>query len=121
LSCGNQKVETDQNGRLALDYRCELTPKRVWWSYKLSTAIQSIVVGTVQEMGLRWWKDGVSQPQNAPHSEGAAYNFHGTMNPTPIGSLLDYQDVFTFRHNVGSGGTAQVVFAGSVLTTRTEG
>jgi len=62
----------------------------------------------------------VSMPQNAPHVEGAAYQFHGTMKPVPIGSILDYQDVYTFRHNVGSGGTAQVVWAGSLRLKKTE-
>ncbi len=119
LGCGNQRVNSDSNGRLTLDYRCDLTPKRLQWSYKLSTAVQSIVVGNVNETGLRWWKNGVAQPQNAPHTVPASYLFHGTMNPTPIGSTVQFQDYMTFRHNVGSGGTGSVTWAGSAELTRT--
>ncbi len=42
------------------------------------------------------------------------YTLHGTMNPVYVNDILDYQDYLTFRHNIGSGGTASVTFAGSV-------
>jgi hypothetical protein len=118
LGCGNQRVNTDSNGRFTIDYRCDLSPKRLQWSYKLSTAVQGIVVGTVNEQGARWWKDGASMLQNVPHVVGAAYTFHGTFNPVAIGSNVDYQDYMSFRHNVGPGGTASVTWAGSALTTK---
>jgi len=121
LSCGNGLATSDSNGRLTLDYACHLTPKRLFWSYKLSATVRKIVVGPVSESGLRWWRNGASQPQNAPHVEGAAYLFHGTMKPVPLKSDVDYQDVLTFRHNIGSGGTARVVWAGSVVTKKVEG
>lgn len=119
LGCGNQRVETDSNGRFTIDYRCDLSPKRLQWSYKLSAGVQAIVVGLVTERGADWWKNGAPQPRNAPHTVGAGYLYHGTFSGVPIGSGVDYQDYLTFRHNVGSGGTGSVVWAGSVQTTRT--
>lgn len=41
------------------------------WGFKLSPAVQAIVVGNVNEDGLRWWRDGVSQAKNSPHVEAA--------------------------------------------------
>lgn len=119
LGCGNQRVDLDSNGRFTIDYRCDLSPKRLQWTYKLSPEVRAIIVSPVTERGADWWKDGAPQPRNAPHLEGASYQFHGTFSGTPIGSGVDYQDVLTFRHNVGSGGTGTVVWAGSVQTTRT--
>ena len=118
LSCGNTWTASDSNGRIRLSYRCDLSPKRVQWDYKL--AICAIVVSPVKEQGLRWWRGGVSQPQNAPHTEGCLYNWHGTMNPVPVLSSVDYQDHFTFRHNVGSGGSGSVTFAGSYTSHQCE-
>jgi hypothetical protein len=36
------------------------------------------------------------------------------MVPVWNGDIIDYQDVLTWRHNIGPGGTAVVAFAGSV-------
>ena len=35
------------------------------------------------------------------------------MNPVYVGDIIDYQDLFTYQHNIGSGGTARLTFAGS--------
>ncbi|WP_143510777.1 hypothetical protein [Pseudonocardia sp. Ae717_Ps2] len=34
-----------------------------------------------------------------------------------VNDVLDYQDLFTYRHNLGGGGTAKLVFAGSLRLT----
>ncbi len=121
LSCGNDLSNSDSNGTLTLQYNCSTKTRTVPWGYNLSAAVRKIVVGTVAEDGLRWWKNGSSMPKNAGHVVAAGYHFHGTMKPVANGNTLDYQDVFKFRHNVGSGGSAVLTFAGTVHLHQNEG
>lgn len=78
--------------------------------------MRAIVVGNVNETGLRWWRNGAAMPQNSPHLVPANYLFHGSMTYATRGSTIDYQDYMTFRHNVGPGGTASITWAGRVHT-----
>ncbi|WP_018687190.1 hypothetical protein [Actinokineospora enzanensis] len=63
---------------------------------------------------MRWWRNSYVQPKNSPHNVPKNYIFHGTFNPVYGSDHLDYQDYFTFRHNVGSGGTGSLTIAGAV-------
>ncbi|WP_162907587.1 hypothetical protein [Allorhizocola rhizosphaerae] len=71
------------------------------------------MVGNVSEMGLIWWVNGHRAGQNASHFVPPSYQFHGTMNPVLSVSYVQFQDYFTWRHNIGSGGTAARTIAGS--------
>ncbi len=75
-------------------------------------------MGNITETGLSWWRKGAAMPQNAPHVVPPSYTLHGSMTPVPYNSRVEYQDYITFRHNVGSGGTASVTWAGRVTTLR---
>ncbi|MFC0530261.1 hypothetical protein [Phytohabitans kaempferiae] len=117
LNCGEGANFQDSNGTFSVQYNCAST-RTLPWGYRISAAVQAIVVGNVNETGLRWWLNGAAKPQNAPHNVPPSYTIHGTMTPVISYSYVDYQDYMTFRHNVGSGGTGTLTFAGSLALTQ---
>jgi len=114
LTCQTHLDRSDSNGSWTLQYVCSADYAVLNWGFRLSPANQATVVGPVNEDGLRWWRNSVEQPKNAPHVVPADYLFHGTMKLVYNGDTVDYQDYLTWRHNIGPGGTAAVTFAGSV-------
>jgi hypothetical protein len=103
----------DSNGSFSYQYACN-SPRTIAWAFVLSATNQATVVGLVNEMGLRYWCNSALLGQNSPHSEPAGYLFHGTMIPVAADCLINFQDYFTWRHNIGSGGTAVLAQAGSL-------
>lgn len=114
LWCWGSIVDQDSNASFDIQYSCN-SPRTLAWGLKLKPAVQRIVVGNVSEGGLTWWRNLAYAGKNAPHTVPPSYLFHGTMNPVYAGNDIDYQDYITFRHNVGSGGTGSVTWAGSVV------
>jgi hypothetical protein len=115
IRCGNRVVATDGNGKFEIAYSCTSKGRSLVWGFRLSAQVQAIIVGLVNETGLRWWRNGSERPRNAPHTAAPSYQFHGTMSPVSSGNDIDYQDYLTFRHDLGSGGSGSVSFAGSVI------
>ncbi len=103
----------DSNGSFSYQRRCNAV-HTVLWGFQLSASNQATVVGLVNEVGLRWWCDYQYIGQNAPHTEPPYYLFHGVMNPVYTGTYVDFQDYLTWRHNIGSGGTASLAVAGTL-------
>jgi hypothetical protein len=118
ISCEGSGAWSDSNGKLSLQYTCTKGTGYLAWGFKLSAAVRAIVVGNINETGLRWWLNGKAKPQNAPHVVPPSYLLHGTMSGASTGSTVDYQDYITFRHNVGSGGTGSVTWSGRVHTLK---
>ena len=114
IYCNSYDAFADANGRYTIQRACASTSAP--WGYRFSAQVQSICVPyTVNERGMKWWKNGAAMPMNAPHSSmGCGYWFHGTYKPVANGSKVDYEDVFTFRHNVGSGGRAVITVVGKL-------
>lgn len=113
MLCGSRISRGDANGYFDIAYQCG-TRRTLPWGFQLSNAVQAIVVSNVTERGLEWWRNGAFAGQNAGHVAPKDYRFHGNMGPVYAGNHIDYQDYLTFRHNVGSGGTGSVTFAGGV-------
>ncbi len=116
ISCEGSGNRSDSNGTLSLQYACISSSGTLAWGYRISPAVRAIIVSNVSESGLRWWRNGVSMPQNAPHVVPKDYTIHGSMTPTYNNNRVEYQDYMTFRHNVGSGGTGSITWAGRVTT-----
>ncbi|WP_328989547.1 hypothetical protein OG394_25255 [Kribbella sp. NBC_01245] len=115
ISCGGSGRWSDTNGSLTLQYTCS-TRDSLAWSYRISAAVQAIIVSNVAERGLSWWVNGVEKPRNAPHNVHKSYLFHGTMTGATRGTRVEYQDYLSFRHNLGGGGTGSITWAGRVHT-----
>jgi hypothetical protein len=115
LSCGGSGKWSDSNGTLSLQYSCSSTDYLAW-GYTISPAVKAIIVSSVTEQGLSWWRNGVSMPRNAPHVVPKDYLLHGTMSGATTNSTIQYQDYLTFRHNLGGGGTGSITWAGQVHT-----
>jgi hypothetical protein len=113
LTCGTSGGYADSNGLFTYQYYCSGSTRTIPWGFSLSASNQATVVGLVNETGLRWWCNGAFVGQNAPHAVPPSYQFHGTMNPVAAGCMIDYQDYMTWRHNIGSGGTAALTLAGT--------
>jgi hypothetical protein len=115
MTCGQEIVRSDADGGASLRYACYPQYAVINWFFRLSPALQATVVGTVDERGVSWWRNGVEQPRNASHPGiPGDYLLHGTLLKVWNGDAVDYQDYLSWRHNVGTGGRIAVVFAGSV-------
>jgi hypothetical protein len=112
IRCDSYYQFPDENGVYTIQRACR--SQSAPWGYRLSAYVQSIVVGNVHELGMDWWREGVKQPRNAPHTVGPSYIFHGTYTPVAQGIDIRYNDVFQFRHNVGPGGEGSVSTWGSL-------
>jgi hypothetical protein len=69
-------------------------------------------VGQISEDGLEWDKNGVSMPKNAPHVIAPGYIFHGSIRPVKKNDVIAYYDEYTFRHDLGPGGSGIVYVHG---------
>lgn len=99
-------------GVQTLRFNCPYS--NVNWSFFLSANLQAIAVGPVSESGASWFRNGLPQPQNAPHLVAVWYLFHGTFAPVHDGDLVSYYDDYVFPV-VASGrpGTAHVSTGGT--------
>jgi hypothetical protein len=115
ITCGQEIVRSDTQGGASLRYECHPLYGVLNWFFRLSPALQATVVGTVDERGVSWWRNGVEQPQNGQHlGIPADYLMHGSLLKVWNGDVVDYQDYVSWQHNIGTGGRIAVVFAGSV-------
>lgn len=114
LACGDKYTRTDANGVMSFGVHCPsgTRDRSTPWGYRLSAAVQASVVGQVSEDGMWWWRSDVRQTKLAPHVVPPDYHFHGTFRPVYDGSKVQYQDLMTWRHNIGTGGTAKLTIAG---------
>ena len=80
---------------------------REQWGYKLTPAVQRIVVGTVNQLGDRY--HGSQRLSYGTHNGYPPdYPFHGSSGGVEsLGTYATTQRI-TFRHNVGPGGNAVV-------------
>jgi hypothetical protein len=114
LPCQTHIVRLDRNGTINLQYSCFPAYAAVAWSFRLSPRVQATVVGQVHERGLEWWQNSTWRHRGAPHVIPPDYLLHGTIVPVWNGDIIDYQDLLSWRHNIGPGGRIAVAFAGSV-------
>jgi hypothetical protein len=114
ISCGQEVPFSDENGTWQLRFQCLEGYGVVNWHFNFAPSVRSIAAGWATEDGLRWWRNSAEQPKGSPHFIPLDYTLHGTMSRVHVGDILDYQDYITFPHNVGSGGTASITFAGSI-------
>jgi hypothetical protein len=111
LPCNSSKTFGDAYGTYSVQKACGKSTAP--WGWKMTSAWQSHVVGTVSESGMAWTRNGKTQSQQSPHPNHARdYQFHGTYNPVNGNDNVKYSDHFSFRHNIGSGGTAKINIAG---------
>lgn len=113
LSCNDTYAKTTSEGSWEVQYRCFPEYATLPWGFKISSSVKKIIVSNVTEDGLWWWRNGVRQTKLARHVVPKDYLFHGTMKKVWNGDSINYQDYFTFRHNVGSGGTGAIAIAGT--------
>ena len=114
------KVLTVNDGNATFTYQHKYgTGRTSPWSIKLSPYIREIAGGNlVTEVGMSWRVSGKgAMPRQAGHREPASYLFHGTFNPVVTGTKFGYWDHFSFRHNLGSGGTATLDVEGAIWQT----
>jgi hypothetical protein len=116
ISCDGSGDWSDSNGHLSMQYTCLSNRATLAWGFTVSPGLQAIIVSNISEQGLSWWLNGKSMLRNGPHNVPKYYQIHGSMTGASPESTVDYQDYITFRHNVGSGGTGSIAWAGRVHT-----
>jgi hypothetical protein len=99
LNCNEHYPFTTSDGKF--DYMHGCGASTAPWGFKISAAVQAIVVGEVTESGMTWELNGTMQGSQAPHTEPEDYPFHGTFNPLHDGDYLTYLDYYTFAIEVG--------------------
>lgn len=111
IACNRFYSFSDTLGTYTLQHACGGTATP--WSFRLSGTVQATVVGTVNEPGMQWWVNGVPRPRQAAHpAVSPSYLYHGTYSSTRAGHGVAYADSFSYRHNIGSGGSATVRISG---------
>lgn len=80
----------------------------------MNPKIVKICASDAAESGMKWTKNGTQMPMNSPHVEWCGYVFHGTYNPVGKDDKVTYSDSWTFRHNLGQGGTAVIEIWGNL-------
>lgn len=112
IYCNRSYTFSDSNVRFDVQRRCDLTVAP--WGLRLQPNVRSICAGPASEAGMYWSRNGTTQPRQSPHVQPCDYIFHGRFNPTVRGDEVGYQNMFTFRHNVGPGGRARVTVSGNL-------
>jgi len=80
---------------------------REQWGYKLSAGVQSIIVGTVNQLADRYhYSTRISY--GAHYGYPKDYQFHGSSGGIESVGTYAVTQRITFRHNVGSGGNGVV-------------
>ncbi|WP_309107931.1 hypothetical protein [Arthrobacter sp.] len=107
ISCriGNYRF-SDTNGAFQIRNNCPYNNAN--WSCQISLRLASQITGNVNESGLVWYKAGVLQGKNAPHSVPANYFFHGTMSNVKNYETVTYGNQLSFRMLI-AGRTASAV------------
>lgn len=89
------------------------------WEFGISPGLQSIITSPVREQGMQWWRNGQSQPRNAPHVEAAGYLFCGTLKPVHVHNEVINHDEFDFKVQVGDQtGDGELLINGHVRAVR---
>jgi hypothetical protein len=117
LLCNNYYSWSDSNGTFSLEHKCK--GNTAPWGFWLSKKLRSIAAGPVTERGMDWVRNGKKMARQSPHTVPADYVFHGTFSNSPDGTRISYDDLFTFRHNLGPGGTVTLSIAGNFVLTGT--
>ncbi|WP_152659348.1 hypothetical protein [Demequina salsinemoris] len=74
----------------------------VVWSIRLSAAMKSMIVSTVDELGAVGYRDGTRIGRNAQHlSKADSYWFHGSFPIGQTGVKFRITDTFQFTVKVG--------------------
>lgn len=117
LLCNSYRSWSDGNGRFTLQRACGGTTAP--WGFKLSATVAASVVGFVQERGMSWTKNGISQSRQSSHLELPSYQFHGSFSGlTGARDRVVWHDVLTWRHNISGGGNATLTVSGAFDTRR---
>ncbi|WP_158702447.1 hypothetical protein [Kitasatospora sp. MMS16-BH015] len=112
LYCDHYYSFSDGDGTYSFQHACGGSTGP--WGFQQSGALCSIVTGSVSEAGMTWTRNGSNMSRQAPHVEGCGYTFHGTYNPDNDYDWITYNDVLTFRVNVGGQtGSATLTIQGS--------
>lgn len=114
ISCkiGNYRF-SDTNGAFQIRNNC--TYNNANWSYQISSFLRAQITSNVSESGLVWYKAGVLQGKNAPHTVPANYFFHGTMSNVRNYDMITYGDQLSFRVLInGRAGSAVLTIGGTV-------
>ncbi len=107
----------DSNGTFTVQNSCLFMTFP--WGYKLSSALQSLIISPVDELGMGSRLNGVPRPLQSPHpNESPDHQFHGTFNPVPLFSSLSYSDQFNFTIDInGIAGSANEIISGTLYST----
>lgn len=70
IDCNQTFARTTNEGTWETDYKCFPTYATLPWGFRISKSVRGIIVGLVKEHGLKWWRNNVSQPKNAPDPGG---------------------------------------------------
>lgn len=116
LYCNTYYGISDFNGTFSYQHRCGGTTAP--WGYKLSTAVRSIIVGNISERGMRWSLNGTAKQTSTGHNVVPYYQLHGTWKPVRDGDTVGYNDVISFRCNIGSNCKGSVTIRGAIRNVR---
>jgi hypothetical protein len=113
LYCNSSYQISDFNGTFSYQHRCAGTTAP--WGYKISAAVRRIVVGTVNEQGMKWTLNGVAQRTSTGHPAVVSYyQFHGTWKPVRDHNVVTYSDKITFNCNIGSNCHGTLSISGAI-------
>jgi hypothetical protein len=113
LHCNVEYKFRDVSGEFGTQRACGI--RSAPWYFKIDSAWYASAASNVGERGMKWTRNGLTQPMMAPHNEPINYIFHGTFSNTGNDDWIWYNDFLSWRHNMGqAGGTITLEIGGSL-------
>lgn len=114
VSCNQSHSWSDSDGTYTYQHACGGTTSP--WGWKISAAVQAIIISDVNKSGMEWVRNGNGMPTQSPHpDEPKDYQFHSTYNPLHDRDNLNFWDYFTFTVRVnGNTGSGSITISGAI-------
>lgn len=109
IYCDRSYSFRDDRGTFSVQRKCDR--KRAPWGYRIASALQPTVVGSLRQRGMWYTVNGGALRKDYAHVAPPNYTFHGFFRAKRK-DRVSYADRISWRHNIGPGGNARLRHSG---------